>query len=153
MAGDATIQAAIQSLVQATSRYNDGDVTLGDFRVLGRGRQAAVILPGPLAAQRAGDWSQLRYAWTHYVEVWRRFDGDDYADIVADRQVVMDQLNAYPTLNGTAGITDCTVSQSSDPIYVRPRNAPPDTKPSHVGFRLTVRTVEEVLYAGAGEFA
>jgi hypothetical protein len=59
MPGEAMIQAAIQTLLQDTALYSMADVTLGDQRVMGRGRQCAVIYPGSFEASRPGDWSQV----------------------------------------------------------------------------------------------
>lgn len=153
MAGNATIMAAIRALLQATSLYSDAQVTLGDSRIMGAGGPCAIVYPGSFESWRAGDWSQVTYRWTDYVDVWRSFQGDDYTDIVADRQTVLDTINAHPTLGGTAGIADATARAAGAPRYMWPRNALPSSKPSHVGFRIEVQTIEERLYAGSGEFS
>lgn len=152
MAGDATIQAAIQTILRATSLYADSEVSLGDARIMGAGK-CAIIYPGPFESFRAGDWSQVTYIWTHYVDVWRPFAGDDYSSIVSDRQAVIDAISANPTLNGTAGLTNAIARVSSGTRYLWPRNTPTTAKPSHVGFRIEVQTTEERLYAGSGEFS
>jgi len=154
VAGDATIQAAIQDLIQAHASFADADVTLGDYRVLGRGSSPyAVIRPGSFRSSRPGDWSQVQFIWEHPVEVWARFTGDDYSTITTARQAVVDQLDAYPTLNSTSGISLSTVRTSSEALYLWNRGQARDALPAFVGFRLTVETVEERLYAGSGEFS
>jgi len=151
---DATIQAAIQTLIQALNRFEDAEVTLGDFRILGSGSPPyAVILPGSFEADRPGDWGRVRFVWRHPVEVWHRFLGDDYASAMRARQDVMEQLQRYPTLNGTAGVSLSTVTASSEPIFLWQRGAVRESMPQMVGFRLTVTTVEDTHYAGYGEFA
>lgn len=151
---DATIQAAIQTLIRAHANFANADVSLGDTRILTTGTPpVAVILPGPNAARRIGDWAQVNYTWTHYVEVWDRFGPDDYSNIVTARQNVVDQLNAYPTLNGTSGVTLSTVTDSSAPIFLWQKGQSRDTQPLFVGFRLTVQTFEEASYDSSGEFA
>jgi len=141
---DATIQAAIQDLIQALDSFADAQVTLGDFRILGSGSPPyAVILPGSFEADRPGDWGQERFVWRHPVEVWDRFAGDDYSSAVTARQNVVDQLQKYPTLNGTAGVSLSTVTASSEPIFLWQRGAVRESMPQMVGFRLTVTTVEE----------
>lgn len=150
---DSTIQGALQTIVQALSSFDDADVTLGDFQVLGRGSPPyAIIVPGGFRAHRAGDWSQVTYEWTHYVEVWDRFTSDDFSSIIAARQAVVDQLNSYPSLGGLSGVAQSTVTDSSDLIYLWLKGQGRDTQPAFVGFRLTVSTIEEVMYAGSGEF-
>ena len=154
MAGEATVQAAIQTLLQATTLYDVADVTLGDSRVIGRGRQCAIIYPGPFRSVRGGDYGQVIFYWTHYVDIWRPFPGDDYATIVADRQTVVDTINANPTLAAAGNFSDALAESGRDVQYLWPRNASGATaKPSHVGFRIEVRTVEEVNYSGSGQFS
>lgn len=152
MAGDATIQAAIQTMLRETSLYADSEVSLGDARIMGAGK-CAIIYPGPFESFRAGDWSQVTYIWTHYIDIWRPFAGDDYADIVSDRQTVIDAIGANPTLSGVTGLTNAIARVSSGTRYLWPRNTPTTSKPSHVGFRIEVQTTEERLYAGSGEFS
>lgn len=152
MAGDATVQEAIQDLLQATELYLDADVVLGDARVIGRGRQCAIIYPGSFESERSGDWGQVTFRWAGYIDIWRPFDGDDYSDIVSDRQTVVDTINANPTLAAAGDFTDAIAREGRDPQYLWPRNAPTTSKPSHVGFRIQYLVVEERSYAGSGEF-
>lgn len=152
--GDATIQAAIQTLVQALGTFADADVTLGDYKVLGRGSSPyAIVLPGPFRGDRPGDWGQVRYIWTHYVEVWERFTGDSYSAITTARQNVVDQLNKYPTLDGASGVKLATATASGDTMFLWQRGQTRAVLPTFVGFRVTLTTVEEVNYDGTGEFA
>jgi len=149
--GDSAIQGYIQALIQADSNFADADVTLGDFRVLDSGSPPyAIILPGSIEARRSGDWSQVQFIWEHVVEVFERFLGDDYADFVTARQAVVDVIAENPTLGGNAGISNALVTRATSPLYLYPSEG---DLPAFVFSRLTVRTVEEVLYAGAGEFA
>jgi len=154
MAGDATIQAAIQTLIRALANFADADVTLGDFQVLGRGSDPyAIVVAGPFEALRSGDYGQVTYAWTHYVEVWSRFTGDSLSGLVTARQAVVDQINKYPTLNSTANITNSWASASDELMYLWQKGERTSALPSFAGFRVTVSTVEEIGYAGSGEFA
>lgn len=154
MAGDATIQAALQTLIQALANFADADVTKGDFRVIGRGSAPyAIILPGSFRAKRSGDWSQVQFVWSHPIEVWDRFTGDDYSGIVTARQAVVDQVNVYPTLDGTAGISNAYAEASDRPRYLWLRGQAQTSLPQFVGFEVMVSCVEEILYSGSGEFS
>jgi len=151
---DSAIQGAIQGAIQALSTFDEADVTLGDFRVLGSGSPPyAVILPGSFRGGRPGDWSQVQFVWRHPVEVWERFTGDDYSALVTARENVVAQLQAYPTLGGLAGVSLSTVVEAGEPIFLYQRGQTQDSLPAFVGSRLVVETVEEVLYDGSGEFA
>jgi len=150
---DSAIQGYIQTLLQADDSFAAADVTLGDFRVLDSGGPPyAVILPGAIVeARRSGDWSQVTFFWEHEVHVFERFLGDDYADFVTARQTVVDIVARNPTLGGNAGISNALVTRATSPLYVYPEGGA--DVPTFVLSILTVRTVEEVLYSGAGEFA
>lgn len=150
---DATIQAAIQTLIQALASFDDADVSLGDFRLLSTGTPpVAVVMPGSFRSSRVGDWAQVTYAWTHPVEIWERFAADSYSNIVTAQQNVVDQINAYPTLNGTSGVTLSTATAGTDPLFLWQKKQARDARPLFVGFRVSVETFEEVSYDGSGEF-
>jgi hypothetical protein len=151
---DAAIQGYIQDLLQAEALFANANVTLGDYRVLDSGSSPyAVILPGRIVqARRAGDWSQVQFVWEHTIDVVARFLGDDYSDLTTARQTVVDAINENPTLGGKSGITGSHVSAATEPRYIRPKGQP-DALPTFTFSRVTVRTVEDVLYAGGGEFA
>jgi len=150
---DSTIQGYIQSLLQADDSFASADVTLGDFRVLDSGSPPyAVILPGAIVdARRSGDWSQVTFFWEHELHVFERFLGDSYTSFVTARQTVVDIIARNPTLGGNAGISNALVTRATSPLYVYPTEGA--DVPTFVLSRLTVRTVEEVLYSGSGEFA
>ena len=152
--GDATIQAVIQTLLQADSNFDDDDVTLGDYRKLSaKADGAAVILPGSFRSQRSGDHGQVTYFWTHFVEVWAQFTGDSYSTAVTLRQAVVDVIGENPTLDGTTGVTDCTATAGDRPKFLRKPGQAPTSKPQWVGFDIKIETTEEVNYDGGGEFA
>lgn len=154
MAGDATIQAAIQTLLQALTRYGSADVSLGDTRILGnKSGPWAIIFPGRMSAERVGAWGQVMHHWRHDIDLWRKFAGDSYADIVADRQAVVDCIMQNPTLNGTTYITDSSVVDSTEPRYMWLHGQPKTAKPQFVGFRIAVETGERLTHDRSGEFA
>jgi hypothetical protein len=150
---DVLIQGYIQDLIQGTSTFTDAAVTRGDFLLLGTGKPAppyAVILPGEVAdAKRAGDWAQVQIIWEHEVDVFQRLLDDDYSDFVTAQQAVVDVIGQNPTLGGKSGISKALVVRSVRD-YVYPKGGA--DVPAFVFARMTVRTVEEVSYAGSGEF-
>lgn len=150
---DSAIQGYIQGLLQAETTFADADVTLGDFRVLDRGSPPyAVVLPGRIvSARRSGDWSQVQYVWEHEVDVFERFLDDDYADFVTARQTVVDVVGRNPTLGGHAELSGVFVSASTEPLYLYAEGG--GELPQFVFSRVTVRSVEEVIYDQAGEFS
>jgi len=150
--GDSAIQGYIQDLIQGDSNFDDDGVTLGNFRVLDRGSPPyAVVLPGRIVAgTRSGDWSQVQLIWEHPVEVFARFL-DDYSDFTSARQAVVDVIGKNPTLGGNSEISNAHVSGATEAKYLYPAEGA--DVPTFVLSRVTVRVVEEVQYAGSGEFS
>lgn len=147
----ATIQARIQDLIQAHADFDDDDVTLGDFRVLDRGSAPyAVIYPGGFETLlRADDGREQVIRWRHYVEVFATFLNDSYSNIVSARAAVIDQLRAYPSLNGLTGVLRAYFESGDDLDFLYP---PGGDVPQFVFVRLTHYAEEYVDYAGSGEF-
>ena len=149
----ALIEAGIQDLLQALSRYADADVRRGDFGVLDSGvARCVVLLPGPFDAWEAGDWGQKHYQWTCYVELYHAYQDQGSSEVAldADRQAVLDALHANPTIDGVSGVTRCVVERGEELRYIY------DTAgggPYWVMQRLVVIVDERVGYTGSGEFA
>lgn len=150
---DSAIQGYIQTLIRSTATFARADVSLGDFKILDRGSDPyAVVLPGRIvAAERSGDWAQITFIWEHTVEVFARFVGDSYTSFNAARQAVIDAIGASPTLGGNSEISDAYVSDATAPLYLYQQGS--RDHPLFVFSRVTVRSTEEVSYAGSGEFA
>jgi len=151
--GDAAIQGRIQTLIQGLTTFADADVVLGDYQVIGRGNAPyAIVVPGPFTSRRSGNWSQVTYSWTHYVEVWEAFAADSFSNITTARQDVVDVINENPTLDGLSGVSFALAEASDEMMFLWRKGQSRETKPAFVGFRIRIATIEEVLYAGGGEF-
>ena len=150
---DVAIQGYIQTLIQANAAFSDADVSLGNFRSLDRGSPPyAVVLPGEIiSGERAGDWAQVTLIWEHSVEVFHRFLDDSFADFCAARQTVVDIIGRNPTLGGNSEIIGAYVSAA--PVLGYLYSSDGGDIPAFVIGYVTVRTVEQVSYAGVGEFA
>jgi len=148
----ATCEAAVQTLLRALDQYADAQVTRGDFRVLDAGYDLCCVLrPGPFTSRVAGDWGQKAYDWTIYVIIYQRYlgDGSEWTNLEAQRQNDVDQLHSYPSLNGTAGVTDVLVRQGGEIDGLYPEGS---QTPDYLMQRMPCIVHEEVLYT-SGEFA
>jgi len=66
----ATIEAAVQTLLQALAQYTSDQVTRGDYRVLDSGvDEACVLRPGAFTVSGGGDYGQRTYGWLVYVQI------------------------------------------------------------------------------------
>lgn len=152
---DATIQAAIQTVIRADSdNFTSANVTLGDVRGLSGGLEDAsyvVILPGTLTSgARGGDFGQVTQVWEHPVILYNRWRNDEYATHTTARDDILDIINENPTLGGTDGIVNSIVSAATLG-YLYPKGGG-DT-PTYVMTTFTVMCECWLLYANTGEFA
>ena len=152
---DATIQAALQTIIRADSgHFASANVTLGDVRGLDKGLESAnyvVIFPGTLtSAARSGTGGQITQVWEHPVILYNRWRNDEYATHTAARDDILDIINANPTLGGTTGISN-SVASGATLNYLYPRGGG-DT-PTYVLTTITVMTQCEIIYGNSGEFA
>jgi len=150
----ATVEAALQGLLQALDRFADRDVRRGDFGVLDTGGGAcAVLYQGRFRAMRSGDYSQVHYTWSTYVEVYEPYtdQGGSLQRLEASVQDVCDTVGANPTAGGVTGISNCWVADAEDVQFLFQQGE--RERPSWCYQRVRVQTEEEVLYAGSGEFA
>jgi len=148
-----TVEAAVQTLLQALAAFASADVTRGNYQVLDSGGDPYVVLtPGPFASGRTGDWAQVGYDWEVNGELFVRYvgDGSEWTNLETYRQSVVDCIGAYPTLNGVSGVTDAMVTMGRDVLAIRPENS---QTPEWLVQPFVVRVHEEVSYDGSGEYA
>lgn len=147
----ATIEVAVQTLLVALDQYAAAQVTRGDLRVLDAGYdEICVLRPGRFAARVAGDWGQKAYDWEMTAVLYQRYvgDGSEWTGLETQRQNVVDQLHQYPSLDGTAGVTDVLVRRAGEVSALYPRGS---QVPDYLMQALTCVVHEEVLYT-SGEF-
>jgi len=149
----ATIEAQIQTLIQALGAFDDADVTRGDYRVLDAGSAPYVVLcPGAFSYRPAGDWAQVAYEWNTVVELFERYvgDGSEYTNLGTDIGTIVQQIAIYPSLDGLANVTRATVEPDGGPIGIYLQES---SVPQFLLQRLIVRTHEELVHDGSGEYA
>jgi len=153
--GYETIEAGAATLLRALSRFADGDVTRGDFRVLDTGKNThyVVLLPGPFEGADDGDYGQKRHVWTMYVKVFERYtgDGSEWTNLIATRQDVIDTFSANPTMGGVDGVTKVSIGRGGQVTSIYERGNP--ETPQFLQQQFEVRIWEKENYAGSGEFS
>jgi hypothetical protein len=150
--GYATCEAALQTILRALSQYADAQVTRGDYDVLDRGyTQCCVLRPGPVTVRQSGDWGQQRYAWTLDCTIYQRYvgDGSEWTNLESQRENVLDQIGAYPTLDGASGVVRAVAERAGEVAAVYPRDA---DVPAWLMQTIRLQVHEEVVHSG-GEFA
>jgi len=116
-----SIEAKIQTLLQALTIFDDEDVTRGDFRILDQpGGPKIVLTPGgfrPTGAATSYAKKQS-YFWDTvldlYICVWG--DGSEFINLISHRQTVLDKLNQYDiSLGGLTGVQYSAVTDGEPP--------------------------------------
>ena len=114
-----TVQAALLAIVRKTAEFDASNSSEADTRILGKGKQKACFVRfGGQSHTKDGVANRIAFHWTVLVEMWFRGRGEVLfynADISTAVQSVMEAMFAYPTLDGTTGITDVTPGDSSEP--------------------------------------
>jgi len=147
----ATCEGALRTILQALAQYADAQVARGDYAILDEGyTQCCVLRPGPFGARESGDWGQKAYDWTVDCTVYERYvgDGTEWTNLETQRQNVLDQVGAYPTLNAVNGVTRAMAERGGEVAALYERGS---EMPSWLMQTIRVQVHEEVVYS-SGEF-
>lgn len=125
------VEAAVQTLLQAMTEFASADVTRGDYRRLDKGtNNIAVLTPGAFEQDgvgQAGARKSIRN-WSVVIDLFRKYvdDGTTWTNFEATRDALIVQLEKYPSLDSTAGVTLVTMDAGSDPaeVYDEDDNGP-----------------------------
>ncbi|RMD64625.1 hypothetical protein D6833_04135 [Candidatus Parcubacteria bacterium] len=142
------VQAKLQALTSVFA--NSTDVTRGDYRVLDTGSQTvAVLVPGAFSAAEIAAYQSKR-EWVVLVDLFCRYldDAETWSRFESARDSVIAQLELYPSLDGTTGITQVSVESDGDAVEVFDESG---AGPFFVMQRLRVVVTERVGLSG-GEF-
>ncbi len=111
-------EAALQTILRTVSGYASPNVTLGDYRIMGQGKEKVIILnPGPFNRESIAP-GIVHTAWVILVELYIAFKGEIStiaSDIRTERQTLIDKVDTYPTLNRAAGIMLGAVEAGDEP--------------------------------------
>lgn len=114
----ATSESALQTILRTVSGYASPNVTLGDYRILGQGKEKVIILQ-PGAFNREGLAPGITHTtWGILVELYIAFKGEIStiaSDIRTERQAVIDKVDTYPTLNRAAGVMLGAIEVGDEP--------------------------------------
>jgi hypothetical protein len=101
------VESALATQIRATSGFDDDQVSIGDFRILGYGHpQVAILTYSAFRASREeGSYDQdTLFVWTVRVYLYARYNDDDTAhNLLRDRrdEIIMRVLQ-QPTLGAVA---------------------------------------------------
>lgn len=115
-----TIEAAVLTRVRNISGYSSTNTSEGDYRILAKGVSKAVILqPGAIRGRtKIATPRRLGTTWVVLIELFIPFikEISDVADSIrTERQLIMDEMDKYPTLDQTTGVIHAWITSSSEP--------------------------------------
>ena len=114
-----TIEAALSTLIQTLTGYSSTNVKQGDWRWMGVGNTKGVTLaPGSFTQVDGSLRDTALVTWTIRVELYIAWNGEQnttVATLKTDRQSIIDVVNQYHRLNGTAGVLN-SIIRTADPI-------------------------------------
>lgn len=102
------IEAAVRTLLQATDEFADEEVTLGDWKPLAAGLNKVCILEyGGFRSNLESLGGGYTTFWTVRANLYGRYLDDvgiAHNTLRDHRQVIINKIRAFPSLNGTAGV-------------------------------------------------
>lgn len=102
------VEAAVQTLIRATSEFEEDEVTLGDWKALSLGLDKVCILEyGGFRSRVESMGGGYTTFWTVRANLYGRYldDVGIAHNILRDaRQVIINQIRGFPSLNGTADV-------------------------------------------------
>ena len=99
------VQTGLSDTIKRLSSYTDSNVTTADYRLLNRGVTKAVVLrPGPFTQERTEFGGGIEATWNIMVELFVKYQDDTQVQnaIRDERQDIIDKVNEYPLLGGSA---------------------------------------------------
>jgi len=117
-----TIEAAALTVLQLLANYTSTNSSVGDYRILGKGVTRAVILtPGSVSGRDVVMAPRvIQTTWTIFLDLYIPYSAAGELSSIRnkirdDRQEVIDQFDAYPTLNSTSGIIHAIIVGANEP--------------------------------------
>lgn len=99
------VQTGLRNTIILLSKYNTQNVTEADYRVLQKGfTQAIVLRPGPFTQERTEFGGGIEATWNIMIELFIKYQDDAQVQnsIRDERQNIIDKVNEYPLLGGSA---------------------------------------------------
>lgn len=121
-----TVENGLMTLLRTVSGYTAVNTSIGDWRILGKGIDKALVLnPGSIPERNVtASPRRIRNLWVIEVDLLVAFQKDlseAAGNIRTERQAIMDKIDQYPTLNQVSGVINAFITGASAPDIFVPR--------------------------------
>ncbi len=113
------MQTGLSNTIQKLTDYSKNNVTTADYRVLDKGYTKAVVLrPGPFTQERTEFGGGIEATWNIMIELFIKYQDDTQVQnsIRDERQDIIDKVNEYPELGGSAVVA--LIFEGAEPVPV-----------------------------------
>jgi len=120
----ATIQSAVSTILQKATGFDSANVVIGHYRPLASKKESVSITPGAISGRRSQGNRTVTTDWVvniqYFVKATDHNNVEDvYSTIVAGRQKLIDVVDQYPTLDGTAGVVIARLEAADEPDWLQ----------------------------------
>ena len=114
------VQTGLANTIKLLTNYSTQNLTFGDYRVLQKGNTKVVVLrPGSFTQERTQFDGEINATWDIMIELFIRYKDDEQVtnSIRDERQDIIDKVNQYPKLGGSADIALIISGAEPSPVF------------------------------------
>lgn len=119
----ATIEVALLAVLQGTTSFSSSNCVRGHFRPMASKSESVTLTPGAVTGRDSHGIRTVTTDWNINIQLFVRANRanveDTYADIESLRQELIDEVDANPTLNGTANVVLARIIDASEPDWLQ----------------------------------
>ncbi len=114
------VQSGVSTTIQLIPGYDGDNVSNGDYKVLNVGNEKNVVLrPGTFTQERTEFGGGMEVIWNVAIELFIKYQDDVQVNnaIWDERQKIIDKINEYPKLGGSATLALITGGAEPVPVF------------------------------------
>lgn len=147
----ATVEAALATVLRGATGFDTTNVVVGHFRPLASKKESVTLTPGAVAGRTSQGNRTVTTEWVVNVQYFVKATDhnnveDVYATIAAGRQKLIDEVDKYPTLNGTTGVVIARIVDAGEPDWLQQGR-------SYIWQQMLRCTIRETVLISGGEYA
>lgn len=120
------IEAGLLTVIRLHASYDTTNSSRGDYRLLAGGLSRYAIITYGGHARRELTLKLESVIWDILIDLFIPWRGEQTTldtDFLTERQILIDQVAKYPTLNGVAGVKSAMIATGEEPELLTPVNS------------------------------